>query len=170
MGNLLYLSNYFFLGWTNKSSFVDLKLHRPNFLHSAQLIRKQNSSKYAVCIEQIKKYFMRFRNWRRGQNFAKKRQYWKRILYAFSFANIIFKKLGFPIYVLRMTKAILRLFILEIQNILVKRYGILCIANYMITNTLSDKKLSNKGVVIVCRVWKFCWVKVCPILFCPSTV
>ena len=31
----------------------------------------------------------------------------------------------------------------------------------MITNTLSDKKLSNKGVVIVCRVWKFCSVKVC---------
>ena len=32
MGNLLYLSNYFFRGWTKKSSFVDLKLHPPNML------------------------------------------------------------------------------------------------------------------------------------------
>ena len=40
-------------------------------------------------------------------------------------------------------KATRRFFILEIQqllDILVERYTVLCIANYMITNTLSDKK------------------------------
>ena len=35
MGNLLYLSNYFFRGWTKKSPLVNSKLHPPNFLHSS---------------------------------------------------------------------------------------------------------------------------------------
>ena len=35
----------------------------------------------------------------------------------------------------------------------------------MITNTLSDNKLSEKRSTIFCRVWKFCSVKVCPIRF-----
>ena len=51
---------------------------------------------------------MRFKNCRRGQNFAKKKdtkQYGKRRLYAFSFANIIFKIVSFPIYVPRMTES-----------------------------------------------------------------
>ena len=34
MGNLLYLSNYFFRDCSKKSSFVDLKIHPPNVLHS----------------------------------------------------------------------------------------------------------------------------------------
>ena len=42
------------------------------------------------------------------------KQYQKKSLYAFSFANIIFKNVRFPIYVPRITETIRRFFILEI--------------------------------------------------------
>ena len=60
----------------------------------------------AVWIEQIKKYFMRFKIEAEVRILLKKdtKQYQKRSLYSFPFANIIFNNVRYPIYVSRMTE------------------------------------------------------------------
>ena len=59
MGNL---SNYFFCVAEPNNNVADFHQSFIQQISGIQVMKKQNSSNYTVCIEQIKKYFMRFKN------------------------------------------------------------------------------------------------------------